>query len=91
MSTSWIPEGWAIEGADPSVGIFGEFIYHDDCPAGDVEDAEASTAPDGERWYDGERWNRNVHWRERWKCRACGVEVVVERMEWDPDVPEEED
>lgn len=30
MST--LPEGWGVEPEDPSVGIFGDDYYHDDCP-----------------------------------------------------------
>ena len=26
-----LPEGWSYEGPDPSVGIFGEEWFHDDC------------------------------------------------------------
>lgn len=31
MSTSAIPDGWAWEGPDESVGIFGDLFVHDDC------------------------------------------------------------
>jgi hypothetical protein len=27
-----LPPGWGYEAEDASVGIFGDFIWHDDCP-----------------------------------------------------------
>lgn len=33
-----MPDGWAYEGSDPSVGIFGEAVWHEDCPGSTADD-----------------------------------------------------
>lgn len=39
-----MPAGWAHEGPDPSVGLFGDHVYHEDCPlAGDQLGAPTET------------------------------------------------
>ena len=63
------PAGWSYEPSDPSVGIFGEAFYHEDCPAPFDGDAEES-------WPSSDV--------VRFTCRGCGAHIEFEQPEPEP-------
>lgn len=82
-----IPAGWYVEGPDPSVGIFGTWIVHDECPSWDEDDPEAIVSESPGR-HEGKGLSRRIVWHYRWTCPGCGASVMVQEMEWDPDESE---
>ena len=63
------PKGWSYEPADPSVGIFGEAFYHEDCPT------------PSDRYAD-ESWPSSDV--VRFTCRDCGASIEFEQPEPEP-------
>jgi hypothetical protein len=64
-----LPEGWTYEPADPSVGIFGEAFYHEDC----------DQPADGDAMQD---WVASDELRIT--CTGCGAVVTLEAPEPEP-------
>lgn len=85
-----IPEGWGHEGPDPSVGIFGDFYWHDACTtSNDMESTEADYT-DKITSYNGEGYNRFADVTATMTCRACGATYSWTFNEWTPDYSVEE-
>ncbi len=78
--------GWAFEGPDPSVGIFGWTMLHDACPSDTDPDCQYVFVG-----YEGERGNRIAHYAEGFTCLACGAQLLILQREYDPEDPEDED
>lgn len=67
-------EGWVFEPADPSVGIFGESVYHEPCQAEEYTEAElykASQVTDDD-------W---VVFYTTFRCPNCGATTEVSEKE----------
>ena len=92
-----IPEGWALEPEDRSVGIFGDAIWHDDCPAYHLDSVVVPDDPQDPALqaifvgWRGWRWNRCYVSVHLWTCRDCKQTVAFVSDEWDPDVPDDAD
>jgi hypothetical protein len=69
------PDGWVLDSADPSVGIFGTAFIHDACPKWDED---RSVIGDDEMVQIGVKympksWGNEIELRFRVTCKACGA------------------
>ena len=78
-------EGWAVEPEDPTVGIFGDTVYHEACPGERYNDEDSFTE---DNWYTiGEGVNRILVTVLRYSCGDCHAEGVVRELDAYPDFP----
>jgi hypothetical protein len=83
--------GWGFEGEDRSVGIFGDTIWHEECPVADamdeVDDPAYSAIFVG---WTGWGYGRTATVVHIFTCRACHRSAVLADTDWDPDYPDED-
>jgi hypothetical protein len=82
---------WAVEPGDPSVGIFGESVWHDDCPNwnDDKWQSADNCALATASWFQGDGGNRKGFWVDTYKCPECGQ--VAYRFDWSYEPEYDED
>ncbi len=88
MITPPVPAGWAVEPEDRSVGIFGDFIWHDSCP-NPQDDISEAVVDDQPLYHVGSGANRTMRVIRTFTCQDCAAIEYMEYDEWDPDIPED--
>lgn len=84
MTNRTIPEGWAYDEGDPSVGIFGHSWVHEAC---EWKNGEQPVVYDRE-WsaiFSGSGSNRTVMVTTILDCSGCGEEAFATEEHWDPE------
>jgi hypothetical protein len=68
-------EGWYFEGPDPSVGLFGDYVVHSDCPnVPDDEDVPEAAVTDTAYRTEG----AVVTATTTYTCPACGATTAAQ-------------
>jgi hypothetical protein len=78
-----IGDGWMVDEADPDVGIFGDFVFHNECPDVMENDGEPFT-PDHQTFMQDDTKLRLVNIQEVYTCPCGAVKVLTsqEPAEW---------
>jgi hypothetical protein len=83
MSGTIVPKGWCVEPEDPSVGIFGDFFWHDACQKSEeIHEAGYTTKLSG---YVGNGINRYRIALTTLVCPDCGKVARFQEKDWDPE------